>query len=93
MIKSYRDKRALAVAEGKLPKGFPTTLAVAARKKIRMLNQARTLDDLRVPPANQLEALKHDRKVQHAIRINQRWRLCFVWQDGNAYDVEIVDYH
>lgn len=58
-----------------------------------MLNNATTLDDLRVPPANRLEALKDDRKGQHSIRINNQWRICFIWRNGNADNVEIVDYH
>jgi proteic killer suppression protein len=58
-----------------------------------MLNRAETLQDLRVPPANRLEALKGDREGQHSIRINDRWRICFRWEQGNAYDVDIVDYH
>jgi len=58
-----------------------------------MLNNARVLNDLRVPPANRLEALHGDRKGQHSIRINDQWRICFLWKDGDAYDVEIVDYH
>jgi toxin HigB-1 len=64
-----------------------------ARKKLYMLDTTVTLEDLRIPPANRLEALKGDRKNQYSIRINNQWRLCFVWHDGNAYDVEIVDYH
>lgn len=64
-----------------------------ARRKLEQLNAARRLDDLRIPPGNQLEALKGDRRGRHSIRINDRWRLCFVWKDGDAYDVEIVDYH
>ena len=64
-----------------------------ARRKLRMLNNARVLNDLRVPPANRLEALHGDRKGQHSIRINDQWRICFLWKDGDAYDVEIVDYH
>ena len=64
-----------------------------ARRKLRMLNNARTLNDLRVPPANRLEALLGRRKGQHSIRINDQWRICFVWKDGGAHDVEIVDYH
>ena len=64
-----------------------------ARRKLRMLNNAHVLTDLRVPPANRLEALHGDRKGQHSIRINDQWRICFVWKDGDAYDVEIVDYH
>jgi proteic killer suppression protein len=58
-----------------------------------MLNRAESLQDLRVPPANRLEALKGERKGQHSIRINDQWRICFRWQQGDAYDVEIVDYH
>ena len=58
-----------------------------------MLNQARTLNDLRVPPGNRLEALKGDRHGQYSIRINERWRICFVWEQGDVYEVEIVDYH
>ena len=58
-----------------------------------MLNNAQSTEDLRIPPANRLEALKGNRRGQHSIRINNQWRVCFVWRDGEAYDVEIVDYH
>ena len=64
-----------------------------ARRKLLYLHQARRLDDLRVPPGNRLEALKGDRRGQHSIRINGQWRLCFQWKGGDAFDVEIVDYH
>ena len=64
-----------------------------ARRKLMYLHRARTLRDLRVPPGNRLEALKGDRKGQHGIRINDQWRICFSWRDGDAFDVEIVDYH
>ena len=64
-----------------------------ARRKLVYLHRARSLEDLRVPPGNRLEALKGDRKGQYSIRINDRWRICFVWTRGDAYDVEIVDYH
>jgi proteic killer suppression protein len=64
-----------------------------ARRKLMYLHRARTLRDLRVPPGNRLEALKGDRKGQHSIRINDQWRICFSWRDGDAFDVEIVDYH
>ena len=64
-----------------------------ARRKLVYLHQARKLEDLRVPPANRLEALKGDRRGQHSIRINDQFRICFVWKDSDAYDVEIVDYH
>lgn len=65
----------------------------AARRKLLYLHQARRLDDLRVPPGNRLEALKGDRRGQHSIRINDQWRICFQWKEGDAFDVEIVDYH
>lgn len=65
----------------------------AARRKLLYLHQARKLQDLRVPPGNRLEALKGGRKGQHSIRINDAWRICFAWRDGDAWDVEIVDYH
>lgn len=64
-----------------------------ARRKLLYLHQAQRLEDLRVPPGNRLEALKGDRKGQHSIRINDQWRICFVWKNGDAYEVEIVDYH
>ena len=64
-----------------------------ARRKLLYLNRARTLDDLRQPPGNRLEALKGDRAGQFSIRINEQWRVCFVWAAGNVFDVEIVDYH
>ena len=92
MIESFRDKRTAAVFQGRMPKGFPSSIAAVARRKLRMLDAAVTLNDLLVPPANRLEALQGDRKGQHAIRINDQWRVCFVWQDG-AHHVEIVDYH
>ena len=65
----------------------------AARRKLLLLHRSTSLQDLAVPPGNRLEALKADRKGQHSIRINDRWRVCFVWRDGDAFDVEIVDYH
>ncbi len=64
-----------------------------ARRKLLYLHRARSLQDLRVPPGNRLEALRGDRKGQHSIRINDQWRICFLWKDGDAHDVEIVDYH
>ena len=76
-----------------MPKGFPSNLGKVSRRKLRALAAATRLDDLRVPPANRLEALVGDRAGQHSIRINDQWRLCFVWRDGDAYDVEIADYH
>jgi len=72
---------------------LPQDLQRVALRKLRMLNRARTLADLRIPPANRLEALKGDRQGQHSIRINDRWRICFVWREGDVFEVEIVDYH
>jgi proteic killer suppression protein len=76
-----------------MPKGFPSDLAKVSRRKLRMLAAATKLEELRQPPANHLKALAGDRAGQHSIRINDQWRLCFTWRDGDACDVEIVDYH
>jgi len=72
---------------------MPQDIARISERKLRLINRAISLQDLRVPPANHLEALKDDRYGQHSIRINDQWRICFIWKDGNATDVEIVDYH
>ena len=93
MIVSFRDALTAAVFEGRVPKRFPADLAVVARRKLRMLHRAVMLADLRAPTGNRLHALDHDRKGQHAISINDQFRICFVWRDGHAHDVEIVDYH
>jgi len=93
MIKSFKDKVTEAVAAGQLPKGFPADLLKVARRKLGMLAAAGELVDLRVPPGNRLEALKGDRAGQHSIRINDQFRVCFVWKDGHSFDVEITDYH
>jgi len=71
----------------------PANLRKASRKKLAMLHAATRLEDLRTPPGNRLEELRHDRKGQHSIAINEQFRLCFVWRNGDAYDVEITDYH
>jgi proteic killer suppression protein len=81
------------VAAGGNPKGFPSDLVKVARRKLFMLDNARSLEDLRVPPANRLEALKADRAGQQSIRINDQFRICFRWIENSAEDVEIVDYH
>lgn len=93
MIKTFRGEPTALVFAGTLPKGFPGQIAVVARRKLLMVDAAMRLDDLRRPPGNQLEALKGNRTGQHSIRINDQWRVCFVWRDGDAYDVEITDYH
>lgn len=72
---------------------LPHDIQQTARRKLRVLNNVQSLDDLRAPPSNRLEALKGNRKGQHSIRINDQWRLCFVWKNSDAHDVEIVDYH
>ncbi len=93
MIASFRDKRTAAVFLGRLPKGFPSDLLTAARRKLGYLDAAATLEDLRSPLGNRLEALTADRQGQHSIRVNDQFRVCFRWLEGNATDVEIVDYH
>lgn len=93
MIRSVADKEAKKIWGGTPSRRLPMDIQPVARRKLRMLDNASTLDDLRVPPANRLEALKGDRKGWHSIRINDQWRICFRWKDGDALDVEIVDYH
>ena len=93
MIRTVRDKRIASIRSGEGTKGFPADLMNRAQRRLAQLDAATDLSDLKVPPSNQLEALKGDRNGQHSIRINQQWRLCFVWKDGDAFDVEIVDYH
>lgn len=93
MIRSFADKEAGKIWAGTPSRRLPGDIQGVARRKLRMLNSAETLDDLRIPPANRLEALKGERKGQHSIRINDQWRICFRWKNGDAHDVEIVDYH
>lgn len=92
MIRSFRCRDTAALAEGKRVKRF-VNIDKVARRKLRQLEIAGRLEDLRVPPGNRLEALKGDRTGQHSIRINNQWRLCFRWTEAGAEDVEIVDYH
>jgi proteic killer suppression protein len=93
MIVSFRDPESDLIWNGHRSRKLPSDIQSVALRKLRILNNARRLDDLRVPPGNRLEALSRDRLGQHAIRINDQWRICFVWRDNNAHDVEIVDYH
>jgi len=93
LIKSFRDRdaeRLFARNPGRQP---PVSVHRSALRKLLLLDAAERLSDLRVPPGNRLERLRGDRNGQHSIRINDRWRICFRWRDGDAYDVEIVDYH
>jgi proteic killer suppression protein len=93
VIRSFRDKLTQALRRGEAPKGVPGEVARRAVTKLFMLDTVTRLNDLRVPPGNRLEALSGDRAGQHSIRVNDQWRLCFIWRDGDAYDVELVDYH
>jgi proteic killer suppression protein len=93
MIKSFICKETQKIFERTFAKKLPQDNQVKARKKLVLIDAATELIDLRIPPGNRLEELKDDRKGQHSIRINSQWRICFVWKDGDAYEVEIVDYH
>ena len=93
MIQSFKDKEAERIFRRQRSRKLPHDMQQVALRMLRMLNRAITINDLRVPPANRLEKLKGDRVGQHSIRINNRWRICFEWQEGDAYQVEIVDYH
>jgi proteic killer suppression protein len=94
VIRSFKDARAEAIFEGRSPgKRFPADIIRATRRKLIMIAETRGIEDLRVPPANRLEALRGDRAGQHSVRINDQWRICFVWTGADAEDVEITDYH
>lgn len=93
MIKSFRNDAAKAAWQRRFVKGVPNDIIKVANRKLTQIHNARSLDDLKAPPGNRLEMLSGDRKGQHSIRINDQWRLCFRWLEGDAYDVEIVDYH
>jgi proteic killer suppression protein len=93
MIKSFSSKETKKIWEGQFSKKLPSDIQRIARRKLRMLNNSRTINDLTIPPANNLEELKGNRKGQYSIRINDQWRICFIWKNGDSYDIEIVDYH
>jgi proteic killer suppression protein len=93
MIKSFKDKETEKLFNRHFSKKLPQNLQHLARRKLVMLDAVPELNALRIPPGNRLEALKGDRKDQHSIRINDQWRVCFRWKTGDAYDVEIADYH
>jgi len=93
VIRSFRDKITEAVFDSESPKGFPADLVKVARRKLRYLNAANDLSDLRSPPGNRLEALTGDRLGQHSIRVNDQFRICFIWTPEGPARVEIVDYH
>ena len=93
MIKTFKDKELARLIEGERIKSLPADIQKRAFTKLLMLNATNSITDLRVPPSNHLEALSGDRKGQYSIRINDKYRICFKWQDNDAFDVEIVDYH
>jgi proteic killer suppression protein len=93
MIESFAGKVTEAIYHGKTTKGFPSDVLTVACRKLDMLRRASTLQDLRTPPGNRLEALKGDLAGFHSIRINDQWRIVFQWDQGSAYQVRIVDYH
>jgi len=93
MIKSFREKETEKLFNRHFSKKFQSDFQHQARRKLVLLDAATELNALRIPPGNRLEALKGDRKGQHSIRINDQWRICFMWKAGDAYDVEITDYH
>jgi toxin HigB-1 len=93
MIKHFADANTEALFRRQRPRKFPGDIHRRALRKLVMLDAAVSLQDLRTPPGNRLEKLKGDREGQYSIRINDQWRICFEWQDGDAYEVEITDYH
>ena len=93
MIKSFADKETENLFARQFSRKLPQNIQRIARYKLEILDAAELLDDLRIPPGNRLEKLSGDREDQHSIRINDQWRICFVWRNGDVYQVEIVDYH
>ena len=93
MIRTFRDPDTEALFDRRRSRRLPAALQRVALRKLVIIDAADSLSDLRVPPGNRLEALKGDRSGQHSIRINDQWRICFVWRVSDAFDVEIVDYH
>ena len=93
MIRSFRDSRAEALHNGWIPKGIPADVAKRAITKLMLLDTVTWVEDLRVPPGNRLHRLSDDRAGQWSISVNDQWRICVVWQGGEAFDVEFVDYH
>jgi proteic killer suppression protein len=93
MIKSFRDNRTAAIFASVMIKGVHPNIQERAREKLKLLDKARTIMDLRAARGNRLEALKGDRKGQFSIRVNDQWRLCFLWHEGSAWQAELVDYH
>lgn len=93
MIRSFRDRETEKIFQRSGSRRFPPTIAASALRRLLILDGADSLQDLRVPPGNRLESLHGDRQGQFSIRINDQWRICFRWSEGDVYDVEITDYH
>ncbi len=93
MIKTFKDRETEKVRDGEFSKKLPNDIQRIARRKLRMLENAQNITDLRAPPSNNLEKLKGTRKEEHSVRINDQWRICFIWKGNNAYKVSIEDYH
>ena len=93
MIKSFENKETEKIWKGLHSRKLPSEIQNIARRKLRMINNSQNINDLRVPPANRLERLKGSMKEYHSIRINNQWRIIFKWENENAYEVEIIDYH
>ncbi|NIU85747.1 MAG: type II toxin-antitoxin system RelE/ParE family toxin [Nitrosopumilaceae archaeon] len=93
MIISFKDKETEKIWEGTFSRKFPKNIQKIMRRKLRILNNAKNINDLRIPPNNRLEKLKGNREGQYSIRVNDQYRVCFIWHENNASNVEIVDYH
>ena len=93
MIKSFKSKETQKLFQRQFSRKLPPEIHRISRKKLEVLDASETIQDLRIPPSNHLEKLSKERKGQHSIRVNDQWRICFEWREGNAYNVEIVDYH
>jgi toxin HigB-1 len=93
MIVNFGDDETATIWSGRQSRRLPPDIQTPALRKLRLLNNAKRLEDLRVPPGNRLEALRGRRTGWHSIRVNDQWRICFIWKDNHAYEVEIVDYH
>lgn len=93
MIKSFKSKDAEKIYQGRFSKRIPKDIQRLVARKLEMLAASSELKSLRIPPSNRLEKLKGDREGQHSIRINDQWRICFIWKAGDAHEVDIVDYH
>jgi len=93
VIKAFKDSETEKIYSRERSRKLPSDIQQVALRKLRMINNAKNINDLRIPPANRLEKLSGNRSGQYSIRINDQWRVCFAWKDGDAIDVEITDYH